>query len=66
MIAGKLAIARQLSLPLARLPAEDRAFIEALLQETLDRTTVLGRVRSRFTKPSPSTRVMSGLRPTAP
>jgi hypothetical protein len=56
VVAGKLAIARQLGLPLATLPAEDRAFIEALLQETLDQATVLGRVRSHFTKPSPSTR----------
>jgi hypothetical protein len=56
VIAGKLAIARQLGLPLATLPAEDRAFIEALLQETLDQATVLGRVRSHFTKPPPSTR----------
>lgn len=55
VIAGKLAIAHQLGLPLAKLSVEDRAFIDALLQETLDRATVLSRVRSHFTT-TPSTR----------
>lgn len=55
VIAGKLAIAHLLGLPLATLSAADRAFIDTLLQETLDKATVLGRVRHHFTKP-PSTR----------
>jgi len=48
LIAAKLAIADDLALPLAKLPAEDRAFIDQLLTETLTRRIVLARVRDYF------------------
>lgn len=40
-IAAKLAIADYLGLPLAKLTAEDRGYIDTLLKETLDRRTVI-------------------------
>jgi hypothetical protein len=47
-LAAKLAISVQISKPLGGLPEPDRAFIDALLAETLDRTTVSARVREHF------------------
>jgi hypothetical protein len=47
-LAARLAISVQLSRPLGGLPEPDRAFIEALLTETLDRDTVAARVREHF------------------
>lgn len=48
VIAAKLAIAEDLALPLAKLPAEDRAFIDQVLAESLTRSVVLARVREYF------------------
>jgi hypothetical protein len=45
ILAAKLAIADYLGQPLARLAAEDRDYIDALLRETLDRRTVIARMR---------------------
>jgi hypothetical protein len=45
---AKLAIADFLCLPLAKLSAEHRAWIDVLLRETLDKKTVLARVREHF------------------
>lgn len=47
-VLAKLAIADLLGTPLARLPESQRAWIDALLRETLDRTTVLTRARDHF------------------
>ena len=47
-IAAKFAISVQLSQPLCRLSEPDRAFIDTLLAETLDRDTVAARVREHF------------------
>jgi hypothetical protein len=47
-LAAKLAISVQLSRPLGGLSEPDRAFIDALLTETLDRDTVAARVREHF------------------
>ena len=47
-IADKLAIADDLARPLARLAPEDRAFIDQVLAETLNRNVVLARVRDYF------------------
>ena len=47
-IAAKLAIAEDLAMPLAKLPAEDRTFIDQVLTETLTRRVVLARVREYF------------------
>jgi hypothetical protein len=47
-LAARLAISVQLSRPLGSLPEPDRAFIDALLAETLDRDAVASRVRERF------------------
>ena len=47
-LAAKFAISVQLSRPLGGLPEPDRAFIDALLAETLDRETVAARVREHF------------------
>jgi hypothetical protein len=44
-ITAKLAIADALGMPLARLPEEKRAFIDTVLAETLDRRTVMARLR---------------------
>lgn len=49
-LAARLAISVQLSKPLGSLPDADRAFIDALLAETLDRETVAARVREHFKK----------------
>jgi hypothetical protein len=46
-ITAKLAIAEALGMPLAHLP-EERAFIDAVAAETLDRRTVLERVMARL------------------
>jgi len=57
-ISAKLAIADELATPLAKLPPGDMDFIDRVLAETLDRNTVLTRVRSYFrgNKPSDSFR----------
>jgi hypothetical protein len=47
-LAARLAISVQLSRPLGSLPEPDRAFIDALLAETLDRDAVASRVREHF------------------
>jgi hypothetical protein len=47
-IAAKLAIADELATPLAKLPAEDRVFIDHVLAETLMRSVVLARIREYF------------------
>ena len=47
-LAARLAISVQLSRPLGSLPEPDRAFIDALLAETLDREIVAARVREHF------------------
>lgn len=47
-IAAKLAIADDLARPLAKLAPDDRAFIDQVLAETLDRSVVLARVRDYF------------------
>ena len=47
-IAAKLAIADELAMPLSRLGPDDKAFIDELLADTLLRSAVLARVRSRF------------------
>lgn len=47
-IAAKLAIADDLARPLARLAPADRAFIDQVLAETLNRSIVLARVRDYF------------------
>lgn len=47
-VSAKRAIADELGLPLARLSTEDRAFIDALVGETLTKKVVLARVRQRF------------------
>ncbi|MBV8398690.1 MAG: IS481 family transposase, partial [Acetobacteraceae bacterium] len=47
-LAAKHAIADELGMPLARLSAEDRAFIDALLRDTLEKSAVLTRVREHF------------------
>ena len=49
-LAARLAISVQLSRPLGSLPEPDRAFIDTLLAETLDRETVATRVREHFRK----------------
>ena len=47
-ITAKLAIAEALGMPLARLPEEERAFIDAVVAETLERRTVMERVMTRL------------------
>ncbi|MDC8756912.1 IS481 family transposase [Janthinobacterium fluminis] len=47
-IAAKLAIADDLARPLAKLAPADRAFIDQVLAETLNRSVVLARVRDYF------------------
>lgn len=47
-IAAKLAIAADLAMPLAKLPSEDRAFIDQVLAETLIRRVLLERIRGYF------------------
>lgn len=48
VIAAKLAIADALRLPLAKLEADDLAFINDLVQRTLDREEVMAAIRERF------------------
>ncbi|WP_197387928.1 DDE-type integrase/transposase/recombinase [Ralstonia pseudosolanacearum] len=48
VIAAKLAIANDLARPLAKLPPQDRRFIDQVLVETLVRRIVLARVRDYF------------------
>lgn len=48
IIAAKRAIAGELGLALAKLPAEDRAWIDTLVRETLAKDEVLTRVRAYF------------------
>lgn len=48
VIAAKLAIADELATPLAKVPAEDKEFIDQILTETLTRSVVLARVREYF------------------
>jgi hypothetical protein len=50
VIAAKLAIADEIGMALAKVTPEDRAFINALLDETLAKGAVLARVRGRFGK----------------
>ena len=45
ILAAKLAIADYLGRPLAKLAAEDLGYIDALLQETLERRTIITCVR---------------------
>jgi hypothetical protein len=47
-VAAKLAIADALGMPLARLSVEQRAWIDAMLRETLDKAAVLERVKDHF------------------
>jgi hypothetical protein len=47
-LAAKQGIADELGMPLARLSADDRAFIDALLRDTLEKPAVLTRVREHF------------------
>jgi hypothetical protein len=53
VIAAKLAIAADLGRPLAKVTAEDRAFIDQVLTETLIRRQVLQRVRDYFRSTKP-------------
>lgn len=48
VIAAKLGIADELATPLAKLVADDRAFIDQVLAETLTRRVVLARIREYF------------------
>jgi len=48
VLAAKLAIADYLGFALAKLTPEDRAHIDALLRDTLDRRTVIACVRGYF------------------
>jgi hypothetical protein len=47
-LAAKLAIANDLDQPLAKLPADDRAFIDQVLAETLMQRLVFARIREHF------------------
>jgi hypothetical protein len=47
-LAARRAIAGEIRLPLAKLPDDDRAFIDALLARTLARPEILAAVRERF------------------
>ena len=47
-LAARRAIADEIRLPLATLSAEDRAFIDRLLAETLSRPLIIAAVRERF------------------
>ena len=47
-IAARRAIAEEIRVPLATLPDEDRAFIDALLDRSLARPEILAAVRGRF------------------
>ena len=54
-VRAKLAIADLLGRALARLSDEEREWINGLLAETLNKTTVMACVRERFLKPMPMT-----------
>jgi len=54
VLAAKLAISVQLSRPLGSLSEADRAFIDGVLAETLDRAAVAKRVREYFRSPGRS------------
>jgi hypothetical protein len=54
VLAAKLAISVQLSRPLGSLSEADRAFIDGVLAETLDRDAVAKRVREYFRSPGRS------------
>ncbi len=47
-LAAQRAIVEQLRQPLGSLPEADRAFIDTLLGETLDKTIIADRIRDRF------------------
>ncbi|MGN8000886.1 hypothetical protein [Sphingomonas sp. 22176] len=47
-LAARRAIVEQLRRPLGALPEEDRAFIDSLLSETLDKAIIADRIRDRF------------------
>ena len=47
-IAAKLAVADDIAKPLAKLTPDDRAFIDKVLAETLERSIVLARIREYF------------------
>jgi hypothetical protein len=47
-VTAKLAIAAALGMPLARLTEDERAFIDGVLAETLERRAVLNRVMARL------------------
>ena len=47
-LAARRAIAEEIRLPLATLPDDDRAFIDALLARTLARPEIVAAVRERF------------------
>lgn len=47
-LAARVALAEQLRRPLGSLPEPDRAFIDELLAETLDKTIIADRVRERL------------------
>jgi hypothetical protein len=47
-LAAKHAIADELGMPLARLSVEHRAFIDALVRDTLEKPAVLTRIREHF------------------
>jgi hypothetical protein len=51
VLAAKLAIADYLATPLARLSPEDRAYIDSVLAETLERRTIIACVRGYFRQP---------------
>ena len=48
VIAAKRAVADEIGMALAKLAPDDRAFIDALVRETLARDVVLARVRAYF------------------
>jgi hypothetical protein len=47
-IVAKLAIADEIAKPLAKIAPNDRAFIDSVLAETLERSVVLARIREHF------------------
>lgn len=47
-LAARTALVEQLRRPLGSLPEADRAFIDELLAETLDKTVIADRVRERL------------------
>jgi hypothetical protein len=55
VIAAKRAVADELGVPLAKLGEEERAFIDAVVRETLDRRVILARIRERFRRPERGT-----------